>query len=513
VPTREGAFLGLADSSVALLGQRTKLLILRDGRRWHFDEHGYLVARTNRSMSAIYRRDTLHRIHFIKVWKAARGDLEALARAGAKPDAEFQLDYLGLRVKAVEALTAARKTAVKARYFYNESGTLAMVVSTEGTTKYSYQGGLVAGVAVDGKTVATYSYAEGGRLRTESGADGQAVAYESVATSSGTKMIARAAASGKLVESIEYDARLRPLRQTFGDGSNVAWRETPDQMETVLTEADGEKFTISETKDGRRSTLKTPSGEIHVADFDGVGRLTRMKFDGGPVVNQQWHADGRMKSIVSDTQAVLPAYGRDGSLRSVILTTPAQATQTRFSQYVKVSYDQQGRISGYEDSSGAQVQTTYARSGGPSVIRSRRAEMRIDYDPKGRATRIDTSWGRSESYSYDARSGDLKQIVLRQMAQGGGETETLAFEDGRITAIRQPDGGTMAIGYYREGSAKDFVRSVRTPNDVRLSYDYDGRKRLDSITLGDGNRPVVRIRYRYDSRGRLTGLVYESPGQ
>ena len=36
---------------------------------------------------------------------------------------------------------------------------------------------------------------------------------------------------------------------------------------------------------------------------------------------------------------------------------------------------------------------------------------------------------------------------------------------------------------------------------------------LAGLTIGDGNRPMVRIRYRYDSRGRLTGLVYEPPGQ
>ena len=82
-----------------------------------------------------------------------------------------------------------------------------------------------------------------------------------------------------------------------------------------------------------------------MADFDAAGQLTRMKFDGGQVVNQHWRADGRLRSIVTDTQAVLPNYSPDGGLRSVVLTKPEQAKLTRFTRYVKVSFDGKGRIS------------------------------------------------------------------------------------------------------------------------------------------------------------------------
>lgn len=513
VPTRKSDILGLADSRVAVLGIKTKLLIFRDGRRWHFDEQGYLVARVSRNAIVTYRRDTLHRIHFIKAWTARRGGLDAIARAGTKPDAELRFDYLGIRVQAVEGFTAMQKTTIKARYFYDKSGKLAMIVSTRGTIKYTYHRSLVTSVAVDDKVVATYTYTVDGRLQTEAGPDGSAVSYETVETSTGTKMIERTADSGQMLQSVEYDSQYRPVRQNISDGSLAEWRETPDHLETVLTEADGGIFTIRDAKNGRQRALETPTGESHLAEFDKRGRLTRMKIDGGPNINQNWHADGRVKSIISNTQAVLPDYSREGQLRSVVVTTPAQAARKRFTRYAKASYDARGRITGYEDYGGTRIQAVYNKAGNISVIRSRHADLKVAYDPEGRASRIETSWGQTESYSYDRQSGTLERVVLqRKGLQGGSESETLSFQDGRLASIEQSDGGVTAIAYHPQGSAKGLVQAIRTPNNVQLSYDYGIRKRVSQIIVMAHNRAAYRIRYKYDSSGRVTALHREPVG-
>jgi RHS repeat-associated protein len=507
VPTTSGEMLGLADSNLRIIGQKTKELIFRDGGSWHFDTDGYLVARSDKKTMVIYQRDKNHRISSIK-----SRNLQGNRVSSGKPDAELRLAYddKGNRVRSIEARSPKLGKPIKALYFYDKAGQLVMVVGTDGKSEYAYRNGLVVSITKDDERLATFEYNEQGQLQKEKRADGKKVTYKRTSTSYGTKVVAMDAGSQKPLETVEYDANFRPLRRIFDDGSKIAWDRQDKALETTITQPDGEYYTVTESNDGRHSSLKTSAGEVYTADFDAAGRVTRAHLEGGPTLEQKWRANGRLQSAISDEQGVLPSYSRDGKLTCVIVTPPDQARTQQIREYVKTEYDAQERVTSVTDDSGSQLQIGYDKSGQPSVIRSQRGTVTIDRDTKGQVTQVGTTWGLTEKYDYDKKTGSLSRITLQQQQAGiSAEQASIELIDGRISKVRLLDGGETTLNYYQNGKQKGFLKKVHTTEKLVLAYSYDDSARLTGIDIGDSNDPAYRVNYIYDTKGRLTGILYK----
>lgn len=509
VPSTQGEMLGLTDSNNSLIGKKTKTLVFRDGSRWYFDEVGYLVAQSHSSLMVVYQRDPLHRIHWIKAWHLVNGQ-RANSR-GDTPDAQMQLDYLGLQVKSIEASSSSLKQSIKAHYFYDKSAQLVMVIRSDGKWRYTYSNGLVTSIVEDDdEKKISFTYNSAGQLQSETGTDGQSVVYERIATPQGTRVVARAADTQKLLGAVQYDANFEATSRMFDDGSVVTWNNAGKVLETIITEADGDRHTISDTSDGRRRTIKTAGGITHQLDFDEAGRVTKINFEDGPTVQQKWHPGGRLQASVSDNEAVVPTYARDGTLSSVVVTTPQQAQSGQFNRYVKLNFDARERISRIEDDSGGQLEIGYDQSDQPSTLRSRQGTVTAEHNPKGQVTRVNTTWGAGQIYEYDGKSGELARIILQQeKGDQSNERATIEFVDGRVARIRDLDGGETILDYYETGSKKGLLQKVLTANKLPLAYSYDLRDRLTDIQIGDEKDGAYRVKYQYDSHNRLTGISYE----
>lgn len=505
-PATSGEMLGLADSNLRITGQKTKELIFRDGGSWHFDEDGYLVARSDKKIMITYQRDKNHRINSVKSW-----NLQGSRTSGSKSNAGVHLTYddKGRRVRSIQAWSPKLGKSVKAHYFYDKAGQLVMVIGTDGKSEYAYRNGLVVSITKDDERLATFEYNDQGQLQRESCGNGKKVAYRRTNTSYGTKVVAMDATSLEAIETVEYDGNFRLLRRTFKDGSKIAWNIQDKAMETTITQPDGEYYTVTESNDGRHSTLKTSAGETYTADFDAAGRVTRANLKGGPTLEQKWHANGRLQSAISDEQGVLPGYTRDGKLSSIIVTPPDQARTQQVRQFVKAGYDDKGRVTKITDDSGSQLQITYDKSGQPSVIHSQRGTVTIDRNTKGQVREVGTSWGLTEKYDYDKKTGNLSRITLQQQHEGtSAEQVSIELTDDLISKVRQLDGAETTLNYYKNGKQKGLLKKVQTTEKLTLAYNYDNSVRLTGIDIGDTNTPAYRVNYNYDSKDRLTEISY-----
>ena len=489
--------------------------MFRDGRRWFFDDNGYLVAHSDASTMVTYQRDTLHRIHVIRAWALDKGQADA-ARAG-NPDAQIQLEYLGLQVKSVEGTAAGLAKPIKAYYFYDKDGRLAMVVKPEGKFQYTYQDGLVASVTQDDGPRLAFSYNAEGQLAGETGPDGTAVAYERIETAQGPKVVVRAADDKQLIEAVQYDRDFRPTGRTLQDGTTVTWKDDGKTRNTVIATPGGEQVTVSDSPQARRRTIATSGGAKHEVDFDDAGRATTIRIDEGPTIKQSWDSDGRLLSAVSETEAVLPSYTKTGTLAAVLVTPPQKApaqnaAARKYEPFVRVGFDAEERISLLEDNTGGRVEIGYDATGNPASIKSPQGTVNVTRGPNGQVRRVDTSWGAAQSYEYDAKSENLTRITFQQRGAGQvarpTENATTEFDEGRITRIRGFDGGETRFSYYDAGSKKGLLQRIVTANDLPLNYDYDLRLRLSTVQVGDAQGDGYQVNYEYDSANRLTGLSY-----
>ena len=505
VPGKSGSMLGLADASHPTTGQQTKVLFFRDGTRWHFDPDGYLVARSNADTMVLYQRDPQHKISSVKSFV-----LQGSRIAEGEPKAELHLTYddKDKYVRSLEARSPELDKPIKALYIYDDKGHLSMVLGPNGTTKYTYRDGLVTSITHADEKLASFAYNEEGQIQQESRGNGRDVAYQRINTSFGTKVVALDANSRQPIETVEYDANLIPRGRTFEDGSKVAWRQQDKALETTVTDPDGEGYTLTESNDGRQSTVKTTTGVTYTSDFDTEGRLTRAHLEGGPTLEQTWHSDGRLQAAISDDQGILPRYTSDGKLSSIVIAPPDQARTGQPRQYVKTNYDAQGRITRIVDDAGSQLQIDYDRSGQPALIQSPQGSVQINRDPQGQVREVSTSWGLTETYDYDKATGDITRITLQQQTGTSTERARIELTEGQISKIHQPDGGETTFNYYQNEKQKGLLKEVRTSEKLALAYSYDKDTRLKGIDIGEGDKPVYRINYVYDEKGRLAGVSY-----
>jgi len=364
----------------------------------------------------------------------------------------------------------------------------------------------------DGNSI-EFRYNGEGQLQGESVGDGPAITYQRTRTSYGSKIATTDATTGEALESLEYNGDMTLRGQSFEDGTRIDWREREDGLETTVTLSGGDGFTMTESSDGRRSSLTTTTGITSTDEFDDQGRLVRSRVDDGPTLEQSWYADGRLRSAMTDDQASRPFYSRNGELSHLVITTPEQTRDEQPSEYVRVDYDAEGRISGLSDESGDRLMVEYDNLGEPVALRSPRAEVAIRRDAEGRVLQVASTWGLVEQYEYDDSGDGLRRIVMERRTGSHTESAGVEFAEGRVSTIHQPDGGEIRFTYSRDKQAKGLLESVVTSDDLTLHYGYDPAARLAEIEIGESTTPVYRIKYVYDEQDRLKGITYEPRGQ
>jgi YD repeat-containing protein len=85
----------------------------------------------------------------------------------------------------------------------------------------------------------------------------------------------------------------------------------------------------------------------------------------------------------------------------------------------------------------------------------------------------------------------------------------IAFDQGRPSKVRQFDGGEVNLSYYDWSTYKGQIKTVRTPNELVVTNEYNADDRLMAVTCGT----AYRLEYAYDPQGRLVGIAQVPAGR
>lgn len=481
VPQETGPILGLANSQDARIGQPTHDVLFRDGRRWSFDADGLLVAQEQVPLMVIYRRDNGGRILRIEGWY------------GEYLRADIRLEYDGQGRIAKAKGSSGDET----NYVYDGAGALSRVSTGSNTFSYRYQDGLLAAIAANGEDLRRLEYDSHGRLvsRWVAGAGGTE-RYEVATGPNGTTVSRRDGNTGATLETAEYDTEIRPRRWSGADGSEISWNHGDDASEARLRTAAGDVHTVTVKRDGSEAVWLRPGGRQYKMRYDLGGRLTEVRKDDRPILTQAWAPDGRLVAVEDETTAVLPQYGADGVVESLIVTVPGAGE--RLDRWLDVKLDPQGRPIAVSDYGGGDLRIAYDESGSPAVIASAGQGVEVKRDDAGRVRSLETSWGYRERYAYEADEPAPKSI---EISAPGGNAE-IELDRGRPVRLRQFDGGTWRLTYGTEASA-GALRRIETPAGLSLDYDSGTDGRLRGVTIGDRYRQELT----YDEAGRVSAFA------
>jgi hypothetical protein len=112
-------------------------------------------------------------------------------------------------------------------------------------------------------------------------------------------------------------------------------------------------------------------------------------------------------------------------------------------------------------------------------------------------TEITTSWETRERREHTDPEDRLNRVPLHR----GNDQATVDLDSGRVTRIRQGDGGTYTLDYHEQCTGQ-FIR-ISAPGNVELHYDYDETDRLSSVSVGS----ISRITYKYDDVNRISEIT------
>jgi RHS repeat-associated protein len=231
-------------------------------------------------------------------------------------------------------------------------------------------------------------------------------------------------------------------------------------------------------------------------EYDEKDRLTYIKFQTGDFIRLAYHGDtGMVKSITKVDGIVQYAYERDpkGFISKVAITHPTGIE--------RISLENNGKTIKHTDIMGNVTESHYE---------------------DGLLTRYVDAKGYRVEYGYDF-SGRLAEIKNPD----GGKV-TLSYLDDTLLIKRQtlPDGSTVEFFYNNK---KQLVKR-QGPGNFEVSYSYNDMGLVDSLSYGRGEKKFWKkyiydsyegigllleetdslnraIKYKYDSRGRMTHVV------
>jgi len=299
---------------------------------------------------------------------------------------------------------------------------------------------------------------------------------------------------------------------------------------------------------GRVIRVSGASGATNLA-YERNGALASAQSDDGFGVAYEYDPSGRRVSSfvlepgrrIARTHRVFDAKGRlaveidaTGRISEAVYDEKGRLAASRvsgagFKQEERYEYDEQGRLIGVSDNTGATRRILRDASGrAVGFIDPLGRLTRVVYDDLGRIRRVERGQPGSESlhvgYDYDAL-GHLTAVAQQGMALGQqARRETrFAFDDfGRRIAEISGEAGAIERHY----DAADRLVAERRANGDRSQYRYDASGKLlysaqwaaaspgKPVTethyqyrggrLAEVQHPQGRETYRYDARGRLS---------
>jgi YD repeat-containing protein len=514
VPDRPGEFFGLGDARPDFLTVPTRVVIRKDGERWHFGEGGALVATERNGYRTVYERDANGRIKRIL---GLQGKQLAATIALAYDPASGRLQSATSQRETGQTPRAGDQATV--HYAYDADGRLSGVTGDEGRTGYRYAGSRVAAVtnqapsspkvqAPTEVTVRTFEYNPRGQLLAETDAVGTRTDYRVTTDTAGQSLAVVPGGAKETAESVRYDPAFRPLEARFADGTQATWSYPVDGGASVdLKQPDGATIRLTETADRTRRTLALDGRPPLIGQYDSAGRLTSLNDGNRLLLRQEWRPDGRLGLAADERSAVRANYDQDGLLTRLLQTPPQEQNLPQPKQWQATELDPAGRPRKIADYRGLEVAIDYDAAGDLAGIGTKRDGGQYGYqlirDAAGRVAELKSSWG-NQRYDYDGE-GRLVRVDM----DDSGVTASAEWKDGQLAKVRQFDGGQLSVAYYPDGPLAGLPKQVVTPNALALKYQYDAANRLASVDVGSESR----LKLGYDAKGRLASWAYAPAGR
>jgi len=184
-------------------------------------------------------------------------------------------------------------------------------------------------------------------------------------------------------------------------------------------------------------------------------------------------------------------------LGSYLITSPKD--QERYGLWARVAYDDQGRPMKIADNRNCDIGIEYDDKGCLSSIESSQGFISIERKSEGTKEHIVTSWGISQTNSYDAESG----FIQEEKVMNGEDEAVVRFDQGRPVKVQQFDGGEAEMAYHSAQHCEGFIRRIRLPDGSEFTWDYDKKGRLYRLDSPE----QYEMLFKYDKKGRLVEMV------
>ncbi|MEN6454195.1 MAG: RHS repeat-associated core domain-containing protein [Prolixibacteraceae bacterium] len=491
-----------------LIGFKTKLVCLPNGKNLHFNEKGFLVAFEKKPKMILYNRDKRNRV------------IRIVGFLGQKAVADIRLQYDKNRVIAANGSDGG---SVKYEYSgddelkqvtHSKKAGFGLITATNDVVDYDYQDGFVTGIKYNGKAERQFHYNDKGQLTGESSPGYADFEYKVIPGQFDSKVITyvkqeaekekksflskfelkkkeeRSSVEMEGKDMVQYDQSFRPILKTSDDGTVIRWDysdKVADRMEVSVLGV--EKYRMQQSKDRRNCSCFFPDSINYNENYNEAGQLVSLTRNGQVILQQKWNSIGELDERACENSVVSYEYDNDGALKRTLITPPGEGNS--YKEWVEYAYDETGNKTGLSDCRGLKINYQYDENGFLSSIHSNQGSIEINRD-HNRINSVKTSWGGKVNYLYD-KEGNIREI--NNSALGNGSY--LRFTGGKISEVAGNNGSKYIIKYGPD-SKNNQIKEIKTPVN-KLEYGYTDEGYLENVRCNG----VYEVAYSYDGSGRI----------
>lgn len=363
-------------------------------------------------------------------------------------------------------------------------------------TEYSYDlyGNVIETRYADG-TKETRSYNAESNLLSVTGRDGLTTRYEYDKAGRQVKVVQP---NGSFTRTV-YNLAGQTVEQYDENNNPTAYTYDKNGRQHTITDALGHVTQFAYDKTGNRTaeTRPTDDGTLVTTQYvyDALDQLTRTIYPDGLASHTNYDAMGQVVRETNRGNAKSEfSYDKTGHLIAV-----TQYKDVNTPLVTRFAYNEQGHRISQTDANNHTTTWTY--------------------DSFGRVATRTLPEGMSESFVYDAQTGNVIQHTdfngditqysydettdqLLRADYADGYFEAYSYDNlGRRKTAENPH-GTINYSYDEQGR----LQTVSRPNGISLSYDYDnvGNRTVLSVTTPNFSRD---IHYNYDALNRLIAVA------
>ncbi|KRT69834.1 MAG: YD repeat-containing protein [candidate division NC10 bacterium CSP1-5] len=342
--------------------------------------------------------------------------------------------------------------------------------------------------------------------------------------------------------TIIYDTRGNPIAITDAMTSTSALAYNGRGLLTSVTDARGSVTAFTYDARGNLLTTTDPLGNVTSLSYDGagnvmastdaLGRTTSFVYDGmnrliqvtdaaGGITRYSYDLNGNLVSV-TDARGQQTTFAYDainqlsqttnplGQIKSFAydLARNLVSTTDAKNQTITFAYDAGNQLTQKTLPNGEVVSFTYDLVGSLTLAQDADSQLTLQYDARGRLTRVDTAATAAQStstlsYVYDA-NGNRTQFSAT--VGGSGFTNIYTYDAlNRLTRISPGFGLGQPPNFTYDALSRRT--SATLGNGAVATYTYDAASQLTSLVHQLSGSPIASFSYAYDAAGNRTAMT------